>query len=306
MKGTMKPGHILLALATVMTWGFSYAVIAWGLQGLPPVLFAVLRFSLAAFPLVFFLPRPKVAWPWLLGHALTMFVLQFILLFMGMKSGMAAGLSSLVIQCQAFFTMGFAAHYLDEQPGRIQILGAVVALLGILLVGLHVPPGSTLLGFGLVVGAGIAWGLGNIATKRMGKVEVLSLVVWNSLLAAPVLLGAALVLEGPAVLADALLRFSWRSAVIVLFQAYPATVFCFGAWSYLMRRYPTATVAPFSLLVPVFGMISGVVFLGEALAWWKLGAAALVIGGLALNQLDGRLCPRADAFKTPSPKDSHG
>jgi O-acetylserine/cysteine efflux transporter len=116
-------------------------------------------------------------------------------------------------------------------------------------------------------------------------VDVLALIVWNSLLATPVLLAAALVLEGPTLLGQALLHLSWKSIAIVLFQAYPATVFGFWAWSHLMHRHPTATVAPFSLLVPVFGMIGGIAFLGEPLAGWKLTAGLLVIGGLALSQL---------------------
>lgn len=301
----MKPGHILLALGVVMTWGFSYAVIAWGLQGLPPVLFAVLRFAFAAFPLVFFVKRPRAPWPWLLGHALSMFVLQFVFLFVGIRAGMPAGMASLAIQCQAFFTMALAARFLGERPGPLKLAGTAIALAGIVFVGLHVAGKASLLGFTLVLAAGFSWGLGNFCTKRMGNVDVLSLVAWNSLLALPVLVAAAFVLEGPATLAHALARFSWRSAAIVFFQAYPATVFCFAAWSYLLRRYPTSVVAPFSLLVPVFGMFSCIVFLGEPMTGWKAVAALLVVGGLALSQMEERLAGLLGRFETPSVEDSN-
>lgn len=302
----MRPGHILLALATVMTWGFNYAVIAWGLQGVPPVLLAVLRFAFAAFPLVFFVKRPRAPWPWLAGHALAMFALQFGFLFVGIASGMPAGLASLVIQCQAFFTMVLAARFLGEPPRPVQVIGACVALAGIVLVGAHVGGRASLLGFALVIGAGFCWGLGNLCTKRMGEVDVMGLVAWNSLLALPLLMVAALVLEGPSKLALALAGVSWKTAAVVLFQAYAATVFCFGAWSYLMHRYPTATVAPFSLLVPVFGMLSGVLLLGEPMAWWKGVAALLVVGGLALTQLEERLSALLEWFDASSEGDSNG
>ena len=97
-----------------------------------------------------------------------------------------------------------------------------------------------------------------------------------------------------------------HAASRVLFQAYAATVFCFGAWSYLMHRYPTATVAPFSLLVPVFGMLSGVLFLGEPMVWWKGVAALLVVGGLALTQLEGRFSAFLEWFDASSEGDSNG
>jgi O-acetylserine/cysteine efflux transporter len=285
----MKLRHILLALSVVLIWGFNYAVIAWGLRGMPPLLLAGLRFALAAFPLVFLRPRPRAPWPILAGHALCMFVLQFGCLFAGIRAGLPAGLASLVIQCQAFFTFGLAALHLGERPRSAQAGGAVIALAGLALVGLHAGAAGSFLGFALVLAAGLSWALGNLFTKRMGDVDVLSLVAWNSLLAAPVLLIAAWAQEGSAELARSLSALSWRSVAILLFLAYPATLFCFAAWSRLLHRYPANTVAPFSLLVPVFGMLSGILFLGESLTGWKLTAAVLVLVGLALNQAGARL-----------------
>jgi O-acetylserine/cysteine efflux transporter len=280
----MSPAHFLLALATVVIWGCNYVVIAWGLRDLPPVLLAVARFGLAAFPLVLFLPRPKLPWRTLAGYALFMFALQFGFLFAGIKAGLPAGLASLVIQLQVFATMGLAMLFLGDRPRPAQWAGATVALAGIALVALHLPSRASLLGFALVVGSALAWGMGNILTKRQGQADPLALVAWSSLLAVPLLLAAALGLEGPAALGHALARSSWTTLGLVLYQAYPTTLFGFAAWSYLLRRYPTSTVAPFSLLVPMCGMTAGWLFLGEPMAWWKLTAAGLVLGGLGLNQ----------------------
>ena len=126
----------------------------------------------------------------------------------------------------------------------------------------------------------------------MGKVDVLALVTWGSLLAAPPLLLVSLLIEGPSAVTAAIAQLNWLSIGAVLFQAYPTTVLGFGIWALLMRKYPVATVAPFSLLVPVAGMFSAALVLGEALPWWKMMAGALVMCGLALNQFGPRFAAR--------------
>jgi O-acetylserine/cysteine efflux transporter len=275
--------HFLLALATVMFWGFNYVVIKWGLQGVPPILLSVLRFTLTGIPLVFFLPLPRIPRRLLAGFVFFQFILQFIMLFVGMHLGMPAGLSSLVIQVQSFFTIGLAALFLGDRPHRLQWFGAPIALAGIALVAIHLEARMTLVGFAMVVAAGLSWSFGNLIIKRIGMVDALALVVWSGLLASPFLLLVSLALEGPALIWTTLTHLSWVSMGTILFQAYPATLFSFTAWTYLMRRYPAATIAPFSLLVPVFGMLSSMLFLGEPMTWWKATAGVLVIGGLALN-----------------------
>lgn len=285
----MKPSDILLALVVVLIWGFNFVVIKLGLQGLPPVLFTALRFACAALPMVFFVRRPAVPWRLLAGYAGFQFAFQFTLLFSGMKFGLPPGLASLVIQLQAFFTIGLAVLALGERPLVPQIIGALIAFSGMGLVALHLEANATLAGFLMVIAAGFSWGVGNIFTKRIGKVDALALVVWGSLLAAPPLLAASFIMEGPVAIASAFAKMNWLSAGAVLFQAYPTTILGFGIWSMLMRKYPTATIAPFTLLVPVAGMLSAALVLDEPLQWWKAAAGLLVLSGLALNQFGARI-----------------
>ncbi|HZW22227.1 EamA family transporter [Noviherbaspirillum sp.] len=285
----MKPSDILLALIVVLIWGFNFVVIKLGLQGLPPILFTALRFACAALPMVFFVRRPAVPFRLLAGYAAFQFALQFTLLFSGMQAGFPPGLASLVVQLQAFFTIGLAVVVLGERPQWSQIAGALIAFGGMGLVAMHLEARATVLGFLMVIAAGFSWGVGNIFTKRIGKVDALALVVWGSLLAAPPLLLASLAIEGPAAIVAALQGMSWLSAGAILFQAYPTTILGFGIWAILLRKYPTATVAPFTLLVPVAGMVSAAWVLGEPLQWWKVGAGALVLSGLALNQFGPRV-----------------
>ncbi|MGS0744262.1 EamA family transporter, partial [Glaciimonas sp. GG7] len=220
----MQPTDILLALLTVSIWGFNFVVIKIGLQDLPPLLFSAMRFTFAAIPLIFFIKRPAIPWRLLVGYGVFQFALQFALLFSGMKLGFSAGLASLVIQLQAFFTIGLAVLILGERPRAAQLIGALIALLGMALVAIHVEGSATLIGFLLVVIAGVSWASANIVTKTIGKVNPLALVVWGSLIAIPPLLLASILVEGPAAWGYAAIHLSWLSAAAVLFQSYPNTI----------------------------------------------------------------------------------
>jgi O-acetylserine/cysteine efflux transporter len=285
----MKPRDILLALITVIIWGFNFVIIEIGLRGLPPILFTALRFIFAALPMVLFIPRPAVPLPLLAGYALFQFALQFTLVFSGMHLGLPPGLTSLVVQLQAFFTIALAALVLRERSLPMQLLGTLVAFSGMLLVALHLEEKATLIGFLMVIGGGLAWGVANIFTKKIGAVNPLALVVWGSLLASPPLLLASAAIEGMSAWSTAFAQLGWVSVGAILFQSYPNTILGYTIWSHLMRKYPTATIAPFSLLVPVTGMVSAAIVLGEPLQWWKITAGALVLLGLLLNQFGARI-----------------
>ncbi|MEC5218179.1 O-acetylserine/cysteine efflux transporter [Actimicrobium sp. GrIS 1.19] len=285
----MQATDILIALAVVMIWGFNFVVIKLGLQGLPPILFTALRFLFAALPLAFFIKRPSIAFRYLAGYGLFQFAFQFTLLFSGMHLGFPPGLASLVIQLQAFFTIGLAVLLLGERPVVTQLIGALIALGGMVLVASQITAKPTLIGFAMVIAGGVCWAVANIFTKKMGKVNPVELVVWGSLLATPPLLLASLAFEGFDAWTTAAANLSWLSVGAVFFQSYPNTILGFGIWSVLMRKYPTATIAPFTLLVPVTGMLSAAIVLGEPLQWWKILAGVMVLGGLAVNVFGGRI-----------------
>ncbi|WP_076591880.1 EamA family transporter [Herminiimonas arsenitoxidans] len=284
----MSPTDILIALAIVSIWGLNFVVIKIGLQDFSPISLTVLRFFFAAFPLVFFIKRPAIPWRLLCAFGLFQFTLQFTLLFSGMQLGLTPGLASLVMQLQVFFTIGFAILFLGERPRITQLLGALIAFSGMALVAYNLESKATLIGFLLVITASSCWATANIVTKKIGKVNPLALMVWGSLVALPPLIVASLLMEGAGVWVTAAHHLNWRAMASVLYQAYPNTMFAFGAWAVLMRKYPTATVAPFTLLVPVIGMFCAALILDEALQWWKIVACMLVLGGLAFNQFGQR------------------
>jgi O-acetylserine/cysteine efflux transporter len=288
----MKPRHLLLALVVVFFWGVNFAIIKLGLRQISPLGLGVIRFVLAAFPWIFFIRRPQIPLSSLALYSLLIFALQFGFLFTGMKVGVSAGLASLVMQLQVFFTIGFAVLFLAERPTRWQLFGALFAFGGIAVVAANLGGDVTLAGLSLLILGAMAWGGGNIVSRiismRHGAINVLGLVCWGSLFATPPLLAVALILD-PQGLAASFTELDWTSLGAIAYLVYISTLFCFGAWSLLLALYPVATVAPFTLLVPVFGFLGSAVLLGEAIQPWKLLASALIIAGLILNVFGQRL-----------------
>lgn len=281
----MRPAHLLLAVLVAAVWGVNFTVIEIGLGHFPPLLFSALRFLVAALPAVFLVGRPKVAWKWIAAVGLVLGVAKFGLLFVGMDAGMPAGLSSLVLQIQAVFTAAVAGVVLGERPTRARLLGMAVALAGIAVAALDEGAAGPLGAFALVLAAAACWGVSNVLTRKAAPPDALNFMVWVSTVPVLPLLGLSLLLEGPARDADALRSLDWQGAGTVVYVAWVTTVFGFGAWGWLLRRHPASTVAPFSLLVPVFGMSSAALFLGEGISPLRWCAAALLVGGVAVTSL---------------------
>ncbi|MEU0601887.1 EamA family transporter [Streptomyces sp. NPDC006393] len=281
----MRPPHVLLAVLVTAVWGVNFTVIEVGLGHFPPLLFSALRFLAAALPAVLFVGRPKVAWKWIVAVGLVLGVAKFGLLFVGMDAGMPAGLSSLVLQIQAVFTALFAFAALGERPTRLRLVGMGVALAGIALAAVDEGTSGPLGAFALVIAAAACWGASNVLTRKAAPPDALNFMVWVSTVPVLPLLGLSLLTEGPARDLAALRALDWQGAATVLYVAWVTTVFGFGAWGLLLRRHPASTVAPFSLLVPVFGMSSAGLFLGEPVTGLRWCAAALLVGGVALTSL---------------------
>lgn len=253
------------------------------------LLLTALRYLFAALPAVFFVKPPKVKASLLIAYGVAVGILQFGSLFVAIKLGMPAGLSSLVIQMQAFFTIGFAVLFLGERPGGFQIAGAAIALLGICLIAAERLSGTALLPLLLTLAGAAFWGVANILTKRAGSMDMLGFVVWSALVPPLPLVVVSLLTEGAEADWTALSHPNWLLAGIVGFNSYAATLIGFSLWSVLLSRHPASTVAPFSLLVPVVGIAASVLLLREPLSPLETAGSAVVFAGLMTNVFGGRL-----------------
>lgn len=284
---TLPPRHLLLALAVVFVWGTNFVVIKLALAKLPPLLFAVLRFALAFVPAALFVKRPAVPWRHLAAYGVLIGAGQFGLLYIAIGGHIAPGLASLVVQTQVFFTIGLAIAFAGERVQRQQWAALALAVGGIGVIAAHTDAhahaASTPLGLALVLAAALSWAGGNLVAKRSGRVDMLGYVVWSSVFALPPLVAASLLFEGPERIAQGLAQADAGVWAAVLWQTVGNTLFGYVAWGWLLARHAASHVVPLALLVPVFGMGAAALVLGEPLPAWKLGAAALVMTGLALN-----------------------
>jgi O-acetylserine/cysteine efflux transporter len=278
----MSPRDLLIATVVIFAWGVNFVVIKLGLHGVPPMLLGALRFGVAAVPACF-IKRPQIPLRWLFAYGLTISLGQFALLFYGMSVGMPAGLASLVLQAQAFFTLIFAAMFLGERIRAANLAGLVIAAAGLALIGMQGGHAMTVTGFLFTLAASAMWALGNVVTKAMGKVDLLSLVVWASLIPPLPFLALSLIFEGPARIESSLAAIPLVSVFAVAYLAFVATIVGYSLWGKLLARYPAASVAPFSLLVPVIGLVSAAVVLGEDLTGAQIAGAVLVMAGLMVN-----------------------
>ncbi|MGF6435626.1 O-acetylserine/cysteine exporter [Kosakonia cowanii] len=297
----MARKDVLLAMLVVVAWGLNFVVIKVGLHAMPPLMLAGLRFLLVAFPALLFVARPKVPMRLLLGYGLTISFGQFAFLFCAIKFGMPAGLASLVLQAQAFFTIILGAGIFGERLQVKQLAGIALAVVGVLVLiqasftGQHIP----LLGFMLTLAGAFSWACGNIFNKKImqhsSRPAVMSLVVWSALIPIVPFMVCSLIFDGPALMLESVVAIDTTTLLSLVYLAFIATILGYGIWGTLLGRYETWRVAPLSLLVPVVGMASAALLLDEKLSAMQLAGAVLVMAGLYINVFGFRLRRAAQA-----------
>jgi len=289
--------HLLLGLLVVAIWGTNFVVMDVGLSHFPPLTFAGLRFALASLPLLLFVPQPRIAPARLVAYGLLSGVGQFGLMLYALSGHISPGLASLLIQAQAFFTVGLAS-LLSREPVRTgNLVALALCAAGILLVAANMGGDADLTGILLVLGAAFSWAGANIVVKRAGAINMLALVVWSGPIAAGPLLAVALLLEGPAAMAGSVASADGGAWATLAWQCLGNALFGYAVWNWLLSRHPAAEVAPIGLLVPIFGLSASAWFAGESMPPWKLAAAALVLGGLGINLAASR---RAAKLASPA------
>jgi len=266
----------LLAALVATVWGFNFVVIDWGMDGVPPLLFAAIRFTVVVFPAVFLVRRPDAPWHTIAAVGALMSLGQFGFLYVAMAAGMPPGLAALVLQAQVIFTILIAAGWLRELPSQAQVAGAVLGTAGLVVVAIgrggHVP----LVALALCLLAALSWGVGNVVSRASGIRGGLSLTVWSAVVVPVPLFALSLVLDGPSTVGAALASFSWQAVVSTVYTAGLASLVGYGIFNTLLSRNPSSSVVPWVLLAPVVAMVS---------AWALLHQrpnAAETIGGLTL------------------------
>jgi O-acetylserine/cysteine efflux transporter len=291
----MLPQHLALMLLVQLLWGVNFAVAKFGLDDFAPIFFVALRFSLVAILLVFVVGLPKRSMlRQLLPLSVTMGVMHFTLIFLGMRD-LDAATSSIAVQLQTPFAAIMAAFFFGEKLGWRRILGMIVAFAGVLLIAGEPRFSENPWPLLAVIGAALVWAIGNIQVKALGdSVDAVQLNGWIAILAAPQLLVASWLIEGPQWhdVVDA----TWIGWAALLFQAVVIAIFTYWIWYNMMRRYPVNQVMPFTLLLPMIGVAAGAIMRGEPITW------QMIVGGLATIAGVGIIVLRRPAVAAPATK----
>lgn len=299
MPQALSVGDWMRVLGVVLIWGLNFVVMKMGLQSLSPMLLGALRFLAASVPFLLFVPRPALSWKYVVAYGLAQGVGQFGLLFLGLHLGMTAGMASVVMQTQALFTLLMAVALLGERARLAQWLGLSISFVGLLMIaGAHGEGARqmTLAGFVLTLGAAFMWAVSNLVVRKAaqaGSYEPLSFIVWSSLVPVLPFLALSWWVDGAQQMQAQLLAFDGRALFAVLYLALLATLLAYSLWTRLLQRHPAGRVTPFSLLVPVVGLVAAMTLLGEQPSAMQWAGTAAVLGGLLVNQLVGSRRARA-------------
>ncbi|VVP68103.1 putative amino-acid metabolite efflux pump [Pseudomonas fluorescens] len=285
----MKPAHLLLAISITAIWGVNFSVIKLGLTTIDPLILAGVRFTLCALPAIFFIAKPDVQWRYLIGYGLVFGVGLWGVVNLGIKSGLSAGIASLVLQFSAFFTILLGAWAFKEAISRYQLAGMGIALCGLLSVICITDGTVTMAGLMLVLLGAVAWSAANVISKKARTTQVFAFLVWSSAFSPIALFALDYAVNGSTGYSALVSQLDHRAILSILFQVYPNTLFGYWVWNSLLRRYPVSTVAPLSLLVPVFGMLGSVMIFDETLSLGKIVAVVLIVSGLGVGLYGQRL-----------------
>ncbi len=296
----MKTRHLLLAISITAIWGLNFSVIKLGLGTVGPLILAGLRFTLCALPAIFFIPRPDVQWRYIVGYGLVFGIGLWGVVNLGIKAGLSAGIASLVLQFSAFFTLLLGAWVFKEAISRYQLAGMGLALCGLLSILSIVDGTVTSAGLILVLLGALAWSAANMINKKARTTQVFAFLVWSSAFSPIPLFALEYAVNGSTGYSALVNQLDSRAILSILFQVYPNTLFGYWVWNSLLKRYPVSTVAPLSLLVPVFGLLGSVVIFDEHLSLNKLVAVALIVSGLGVGLYGQRLLNAVLRHRCPS------
>jgi O-acetylserine/cysteine efflux transporter len=278
----MKRDDLLLTILVMAIWGFNFSMIKMSVSEIDPLLITAARFGLAITPAIFFIARPKVGWHFLISHGVVFGVGVWGMAAWSMASGLSSSLSSVMLSANVLLSMILGILILNERVSTRKCMGGIIALVALILLSYTTTGTATWKGMILIVIATCCRTLCGFILKASKTQEAFAFNVWSLLFAPIPLIAFSIVLNGHQIIEQAYDLWNWDTSIAVLFQAYPTTLFGYWVWNKMLIRYPLSTVAPLNLLVPVFAMLSGVLFYDESLTMNQVVVSVLFLLGIAL------------------------
>lgn len=283
----MKPADVCIAVMVAVIWGLAFVASRIALDEFSPELMTTLRFAIAALPCLF-LRKPGVSWWLLIAISFTLFLGQFLAQAFAIADGVPVGLSSVIVQSQALFTIALAAIVFGELPTRMQTIGIGIATAGLLMICGTVGYDFSVGAFAIIMICPISFAIGNLLLRRAQDVRMFDLFAWLCLTAAVPLFALTLVTNGPGPTWHALSHMSLTGLICMLILGGISTSIAYWLWGRLLRDYTAAQVVPFALLVPFVGSAASSVVFGETFGPLRLAGMVTVVGGIAVMLLSKR------------------
>jgi O-acetylserine/cysteine efflux transporter len=286
----MKPADVCIAVLVAVIWGLAFVASRLALDEFSPALMTTLRFAIAAVPCLF-VRKPDVSWPLLIAISLTLFLGQFLAQAYGIAHGVPVGLSSVIVQSQALFTIGFARVAFGERPTPVQTVGIAISTAGLLMICGTVGYDFSVGAFAVLMICPVSFAIGNLLLRRAQGAPMFDLFAWLCLTAAIPLFALTLATDGAEPTWYAVVHMSLTGLVCMLCLGALSTSIAYWLWGRLLRDYPAAQVVPFALLVPFVGAGASSIVFHEKFGPLRLAGMVTVVGGIAVMLLSRR--PRA-------------
>ncbi len=283
----MKPADIFLAVLVAVIWGLGFVASRLALDELSPSMMTALRFAIAAAPCLF-IRKPNVSWLVLIAISLTLFLFQFLAQSYAIAMGVPVGLTSVIVQSQALFTVAFAAIAFGETPTRLQVFGIVIASLGLLMISGTVGFDFSASAFAVLMISPVSFAIGNLLLRYANHAPMFDVFAWLYLIPPLPLFALALITDGPQATWRDLTHMTLTGVISMLAIGALSTSFAYWLWGRLLRQYAPAQVAPFALLVPFVGAAASAVAFHEKLGLLRLGGMLTVVFGIGVMLLSRR------------------
>ena len=279
----MKFIHILMAIAVPLIWGAGFVVAKGAINEFPPILLMAFRFLVTSMLLVWFVKPPIGQLRALFLIAIVASAIQYSLTFTGLR-GLDAGFAALIVQLEVPFLVILGAILLGEKASLRKWMGIIIAFAGVgLLIG-KVEFNNAWGSVALVVAGAFTWAVGQIFVRKLKNIDGLTTTAWVAVFATPQLFVMSFIFETNQI--ESITKASMSIWLAVLYLGIIMTALGYYFWNTLIRTYAIEKVAPFLLLLPVFSLIGGVLFLGELISIAKILGGLIVILGVAFVSLE--------------------
>ncbi|EKO3391870.1 EamA family transporter [Vibrio fluvialis] len=280
----MQGRDLLLIISVMAIWGFNFSMIKLGVSEMDPLLIAAARFFCATFPIIFFVRKPNVQWRYLMAYGLVFGTGIWGMASCSITFGLSSGMASVLLQTDVLTTVLVGVLLYKEVISARMAAGIVVSVVGLVVSIIYTNGNVTLAGVVFIMISAICWPLAGVIVRKSGTRSAFAFNIWGMLFAPLPLVALSVGMNGWDVLSTTYQQWNSNAWISVLFQAYPTTVFGYWVWNKMVLKYPMSQLAPMTLLVSVFALLSGYAIYDEqlSLAQWVSCSTFLLGIGLVL------------------------